>query len=318
MGTHLWSSVFGPWSLRAEKISMESDFTTSIAQALAWATDQLRATSDTPRLDAELLLAHVLGWPRARLLAERRHALANAERRAFDVLVERRRALEPVAYLVGHKEFFGLDFVVDRRVLVPRPETELLVEVALERARRWTVDDRRWRPSSQSIVYRPPSIVDVGTGSGCIAIALAVHLPEAEILAVDLSPDALDVAQQNAARHGVVERVRLLQGDLLHPLDESVDLIVSNPPYTILGEIDEGVRRHEPRAALDGGADGLDTYRRLLAAAPVRLRSGGAVLLEIGATQAAAVSELARKYFPGAEVSVYKDLAGLDRVVAIR
>ena len=169
------------------------------------------------------------------------------------------------------------------------------------------------------MVVRPSSFVvaDIGTGSGAIAIALALHLPEAQIAAIDISPDALALARQNVERHGLAGRVRLLQGDLLDPLAAPVDLIVSNPPYTILAEIDQGVRRYEPHQALDGGADGLDLYRRLLNQAPAKLRSGGAVLLEIGATQAAAVMDLAWRAFPNAIASVHRDLAGLDRVVVI-
>jgi release factor glutamine methyltransferase len=293
----------------------------TISQALARATETLRATSNTPRLDAELLLAHVLGWGRARLLAERRWPLTPEQAAEFRALVARRAELEPVAYLVGHKEFYGLDFVVDWRVLVPRPETELLVDLALAAvaARPTTKDERPGETEQSSSVFGPSSFIvaDVGTGSGCIGVALAVHLPRAQIVAVDISPDALEVARQNVARHGVADRVRLIQGDLLAPIAPALDLIVGNPPYTILAEIDEGVRRHEPRGALDGGADGLDVYRQLLAQAAEKLRPGGAVLLEIGATQGRAVFELARRRFPGAQISIHKDLAGLDRVVTI-
>jgi release factor glutamine methyltransferase len=298
------------------------DNLTTIAQALTWATHNLRATSGTPRLDAELLLAHVLGWGRARLLAEGPLSLTEAQVAIFRDLVRRRAALEPVAYLIGHKEFYGIDFTVDRRALMPRPETELLVELALGFARRLTTDDRQptCTIDGQPLVVGGRSsvvIADIGTGSGAIAVALALHLPEARIEAIDISPDALALAQQNVERHGLAGRVRLLQGDLLDPLAEPVDLIVGNPPYTILSEIDEGVRRYEPHQALDGGADGLELYRRLLKQAPIKLRPGGAVLLEIGATQAAAVTDLARRSFSAATVSVHQDLAGLDRVVVI-
>jgi release factor glutamine methyltransferase len=174
-------------------------------------------------------------------------------------------------------------------------------------------------------LYQPPLVIgrssfviaDVGTGSGAIAIALALHLPEARIDAIDISPDALALARQNVERYGLAERVRLLRGDLLEPITAPVDMIVSNPPYTILAEIDEGVWRYEPHLALDGGADGLDTYRRLLHQAPAKLRPGGAVLLEIGATQGAAVTQLSRQAFPDSEISVHSDLAGHDRVVVI-
>jgi release factor glutamine methyltransferase len=160
-------------------------------------------------------------------------------------------------------------------------------------------------------------VADIGTGSGAIAVALALHLPAAQIYAIDISSEALALAQQNVNRYGLAERVRLLQGDLLNPLAAPVDLIVGNLPYTILSEIDEGVRRYEPHQALDGGPDGLELYRRMLQQAPAYLGPSGAILLEIGATQAAAVTELARRAFPDATVSVHRDLAGHDRVVVI-
>lgn len=301
----------------------------TIAAALAEAAETLRATSPTPRLDAELLLAHALGWTRARLLAEGRTPLPPDAPDTLRALVARRAALEPVAYLVGHREFYGLDFEVDRRVLVPRPETELLVELALGFAgRRFAAGDTdttEKRAGSPPPPARPStsapsvlSVADIGTGSGCIAVALAAHLPHAHVYAVDISAGALDVARRNAARHGVAGRVTLLQGDLLAPLPGPVDLLVSNPPYTVLGEIDEGVRRHEPRGALDGGPDGLALYRRLLAGAPAHLRPGGAALLEIGAAQGPAVAALGRTAFPQAQIEIHKDLAGHDRVVMIR
>jgi release factor glutamine methyltransferase len=300
---------------------MSEPFST-IAHALAWATDQLRAASKTSRLDAELLLGHILGWSRARVLAESRASLSSAQQTAFRELIARRAALEPVAYLVGHKEFYGLDFLVDRHVLVPRPETELLVELTLEYARAKNQEPRTAEADLAddlgfSVLSSRFLVADIGTGSGCIAVALAVHLPRALVYATDISPQALRVARQNVERHAVAERVRLVEGDLVSELREPVDLLVSNPPYTILSEIDEGVRRYEPHLALDGGADGLAIYQQLLAAAPSKLRPGGAVLLEIGATQGAAVVELARSHVPAARVELHQDLAGLDRVVTI-
>jgi release factor glutamine methyltransferase len=319
----------------------------SVAEALTWAAAQLRATSDTSRLDAELLLAHVLGWSRARVLAERRAPLSEAQQAAFRDLVARRATLEPIAYLIGHREFYGLDFIVDHHVLIPRPETELLVEHAIAVARRMTTDQGDARQKAQGRLKAPVAgrsspvfesermavadhsspdlsggegsvvVADIGAGSGCIAVALAIHLPGALVYAVDISSEALGVAQRNVERHGVVGRVRLIKSDLLDALPEPVDILVSNPPYTILSAIDAGVRRHEPHLALDGGAEGLDVYRRLLAAAPAKLRPGGAVLLEIGATQGAAVADLARMHFPAARIEVYQDVAGLDRVVVV-
>jgi release factor glutamine methyltransferase len=272
---------------------------------LAQAAQTLSDSSPTARLDAEVLLAHTLGWERARLFAASDYHPTPQQVAAFRQLVCRRASLEPVAYLIGQREFYGLTLQVDPRVLVPRPETELLVELALEQA----------RARSAANPGHPLRLVDVGTGSGAIALALAYHLPTAVIYATDVSRDALDVAAANLQRHHLHERVVLLQGDLLSPLPEQVDLIVSNPPYTILAEIDAGVRHYEPHLALDGGSDGLGIYRRLFAQAPRCLRPGGVVLVEIGATQAAAVADLARAALASPQIVVQRDLAGLARVV---
>lgn len=288
-----------------------------IGHLLAEAARRLAEVSPTPRLDAELLLAHVAGWSRARLLAATNEAFDDAQAAAFAQLVVRRANLEPVAYLTGRREFYGLDLLVDARVLVPRPETELLVELALARLQASTPPDGR-----------PLRIADVGTGSGAIALALAAgltaaHIP-AHIYATDCSAVALAVAAANRTRHRLAPHITLLQGDLLAPLPTTaapLDLLVSNPPYTILAEIDAGVRRHEPHLALDGGADGLAVYRRLLDQAPRWFDSTGAaghLLLEIGATQAAAVVALVQAAFPAASVAVHRDLAGHARVVAAR
>ncbi len=274
----------------------------TIAQALTWATDTLAQASPTPRLDAELLLTHTLGISRVRVLTEPHTVLDQSAYERFRHLVERRVDLEPVAYLIGHREFYGLDFEVTPAVLVPRPETELLVELALTWVRQRMLDKLR--------------VADIGTGSGCIAVAFAVNYRQAHIIGVDRSPEALEVAGRNVRRHGVADRVELREGNLLAPLTEPIDLLISNPPYTVLREIDENVRLHEPHLALDGGPDGLDLYRRLIADAPTKLIQGGALLLEIGATQGAAVSSLAAVQFPNADIRIYQDLAGLDRVVA--
>jgi release factor glutamine methyltransferase len=274
-----------------------------VGTLLRAATGRLAEKSPTARLDAELLLAQVLGWSRARLLAERQAEITGEQAAEFAALLERRAAGEPVAYLIGRREFFGLELQVDRRVLVPRPETELLVEQVLHIAAELPPDCR---------------IADIGTGSGAIAIALAGRLPQARIYATDLSADALDLARQNLERHGLQARVLLLQGDLTAPLPTDVDIIVSNPPYTILSEIDENVRRYEPRLALDGGSDGLAVYRRLIGAAARRLRPAGALLLEIGNSQGAAVTALLRHVWPTATLSLLHDLAGHERVLVAR
>ncbi|NTU78904.1 MAG: peptide chain release factor N(5)-glutamine methyltransferase [Chloroflexales bacterium] len=296
---------------------------TTVGALLRAATAELSAASPTARLDAELLLAHVLAWPRARLLAEREQRPTGEQTAAFAALLARRAAGEPIAYLTGHKEFYGLALEVTPDTLVPRPETELLVDLALEAARE--LDERRRAkdggragqaeasPSADS----PPSLIiaDIGTGTGAIAIALASHLPKSIVYATDLSAAALAAARRNVERYELDRRVRLLHGDLLAPLPEPVDLLVSNPPYTILAEVEPNVRAHEPWLALDGGPDGAAIYRRLLAIAPAYLRPGGAVLLEIGAWQGALVADLLRAALPEATVSVHQDLSGRDRVV---
>lgn len=256
------------------------------------------------RLDAEVLLAHALGLTRAQLYARLDQRLSPQDRERYQALLARRARHEPVAYIVGHRAFYGLDFFVDRRVLIPRPETELLVERAISMAR------------ARSLRL----IADVGTGCGAIAVTLAVHLPEATLYALDASPDALAVAEANCRRHGVEGRVRLLLGDLLSPLPQPVDLIVANLPYIPRGELrglPRAIRDYEPLAALDGGEDGLEAIRRLLAQAGEHLRPRGAILLEIGADQGPAVVALARRHFPTARAEIAKDYAGLDRVVIV-
>ncbi len=275
-----------------------------IGAALHDATGRLRAASETPRLDAELLLAHVLDTTRAGLIARLAEPLPAAAAERFWALVERRAELEPVAYLTGEREFYGLSLSVDQRVLVPRPETELLVELALRRAAN--------HPRRQHL-----RVADIGTGSGAIAIAVAANLPHAHVYATDLSCGALEVARINVERHGLAERITLLHGDGLRPLPGPVDLLLANPPYTVLDDVDENVRRHEPHLALDGGPEGLAVIAELIADAP-RYMEGGVVLIEIGAWQGAAASALARAAFPHGTITIHRDLAGLDRVLEIR
>lgn len=278
---------------------------TTIHVALQQTTAQLRPVSASPRLDAEVLLAHVLGLSRARLLAESQQPLSAEQLAALAALTERRVALEPVAYLTNHKAFYGRDFYVDRRVLVPRPETELLIELA-----------RAWASRTN---WQPPTIADIGTGSGCIAVTLALELPQARVFAVDLSADALDVAAINVQRHAVGERVTPLRGDGCRPLPQPVDLIMANPPYTVLDEVDENVRRWEPHLALDGGTQrGFAAVERLLQQMPGALRPQGTALVEIGAWQGAQALAAAQRIFGGAPARIYQDLAGLDRVLAVQ
>ncbi len=271
--------------------------------ALAQATTVLEnAGIEESSLDAEILLGHVLRITRAQLHAHPQSQLSPPELARYRQLMERRARREPVAYIVGHKEFYGLDLSVDSRVLIPRPETELLVEKAI------------------GISQRQAVVADIGTGSGAIAISLAVHLPQLLIYATDASPGALEVAIRNCRRHCVEDRVHLLQGHLLEPLPELVDLIAANLPYVSqaeLAQLPPEITRYEPREALDGGPDGLSHVRRLLAQAGVHLKPGGAVLLEIGATQGKAVVALAKRHFPAARVEIVQDYAGLDRVVTV-
>lgn len=225
---------------------------------------------------------------------------------ALSRLIQRRISREPTAYITGHKEFFGIDFEVSPHTLIPRPDTELLVETAIKLAN---------AAFPQSCL-----IADIGTGCGAIAIALALHLPQAKIYATEISSAALEVAESNCQKHGVSNRIRLLQGDLLESLPEPVQLIVANLPYISEPELPKlpfEISMFEPQLALAGGTDGLTQIRRLLAQASSKLLSGGAVLLEIGYDQGPVVKDLARKYFPSARVSVATDLNGLDRVVTI-
>jgi len=274
-----------------------------LREALRWGEQTLSKSSlDSPRLDAEILLTYALGITRAQLHAHPQGQLGPTELAGYRQLIERRARREPVAYIVGHKEFYGLDFFVDDRVLIPRPETELLVEKAIEVSQRRAV------------------VADVGTGSGAIAVSLAVHLPQVVVYATDASPGALEVAARNCRRHGVEDRVHLLQGHLLEPLPEPVDLIAANLPYVSqaeLAQLPPEINCYEPREALNGGPDGLDLIRRLLAQAGWYLKPGGVVLAEIGATQGQAVVTLAKRYFPAARAEIGRDYAGLDRVVVV-
>ena len=253
----------------------------------------------SPRLTIELLLAHVLKKKRLQLYLEFERELDEATLDILRSLVKRRVAGEPLQYVTGETEFCGLKLAVDRRVLIPRPETELLVEIVAAR--------------------KPATVVDVGTGSGCIALALAQRLPAAEITATDISPDALAVARVNAARYNFKNSTRFLQGDLLSTLPDSftADAIVSNPPYIASGELTQlprEVKDFEPAQALFAGVDGLEVIRRLVFDAKRFLSPTGFVALEIGAGQRPAVAELfARAGYTVAQVE--KDLQGHERVI---
>ncbi len=279
-------------------------------EALQGGVAQLqRAGVDDARLVAELLLCRVLACERGQLLARLEQPLTAAASKRWRRLLRRALRHEPLAYILGWREFYGLEFYVDRRVLIPRPETELLVEEALAWARAYLARHNRL-----------PLIADVGTGSGAIAVSLAVHLPAARLYAVDCSAGALQVARRNARRHGVAKRIDFRQGSLLEPLPEPVDLVVANLPYVSEAEmatLPPHVRRYEPHYALAGGVDGLDLYRALLAQVPTKVRPGGALLLEIGAGQGDTAPALARA-LAGATVEVLPDLAGLPRLLRVQ
>jgi release factor glutamine methyltransferase len=254
-------------------------------------------------LELQVILATVLGRPRAWVLAHPEVELNADQLERLEALSTRLAQGVPLPYLTGEQEFFGLAFNATPAVLIPRPETELLIEQALL----WL----RTHPGKRNAA-------DIGTGSGCIAVTLAKHIPDLRVLAVDISMPALEVAQGNAARHGVEDQITFRQGDLLTGMDSQMDLICANLPYIPQPSLAElYVAKHEPALALDGGADGLELIRRLLKNAPDRLAPGGMILLEVQYDQGDAVGVLAREVFPDAQVDVLKDLAGLDRLVSI-
>jgi release factor glutamine methyltransferase len=293
----------------------------TLREALTRATRQLDASpglcADAAR-DAALLLRHALGISHAAQLADPNRALTPAQQAAYDALIQRRRASEPIQYITGEQEFYGLALGVTPAVLIPRPETEQLVEAVLAEFATHPADfgcplaetvcppiESVCPPAAQrrdlllsSSLRQPLRILDVGTGSGAIAIALAHHLPHASVTAVDLSSAALEVAASNAARHALTDRIRFIQSDLLaalSPDEPPFDLIVSNPPYVPTGDragLHPQVRDHEPASALFAGPDGLDIYRRLIPQARAALRPDGLLALEIGHNQREAIASL--------------------------
>ncbi len=278
----------------------------TISAVLKWATDDFRARGlETPRLEAELLLGAALDASRIALITGGGRPLEGQELARFKAMVVRRRRREPVAYILGMREFFGRPFRVDPRVLVPRPDTEALVEVALRRTQ------------SRDLHLRA---LDLCTGSGCVVITLAKERPTSSFVAIDLSAEALVVARENALRLGSYN-VRFVQGDLFEPVHSAqFELITANPPYVTTGELatlDADVRDHEPRLALDGGTDGLDIVRRLVQAAPRHLAQDGILALEIGADQGPRTAALlASTGF--SDVRIDRDYGRRDRVVSGR
>jgi release factor glutamine methyltransferase len=281
----------------------------TIGRLLVWTVDYLKKhDADNPRLDAEVLLASARGCQRIDLYAAYGDEATDELRSRFRDFVSRRAKGEPVAYIVGHKEFYALDFEVTPDVLIPRPETELLVVALLDAAKA--------RGDSSG----PLQIADVGTGSGILAICAAKYLPQAQITAIDTSPAALAVARRNTERHGVADRIAFVESDLLsaQPPEQLFDFVVSNPPYVSTAEMAElpaDVRNYEPRLALEGGTQGTETITRLVAESAPRLKSGGALLLEVSPMIAVAVERLVGEVAELDLGPTLRDSAGHARVI---
>lgn len=295
-----------------------------IKEAMHQASKALAAHSiEEAPLEAELLLMHILGIDRAKLYARLGEGVSTDDAEALAHLVERRLHHEPTAYIIGHREFFGHDFYVAPGALIPRPESELLVQEAFN-----FVFSNLWENSEKRVLSDEKSstpekgerIAEIGTGSGAIAISLALLMPKARIYATDISHQALEIARVNCEKHGVQDRVHLLQGDLLEPIPEVVDIIVANLPYIKdedWRELSAEIRMYEPVVALRGGRDGLDKLRQLLSNVNEKIRTGGLIILEIGPDQGRAAASLAEKLFPEAGIELAEDLGGRDRVLKI-
>lgn len=275
----------------------------NIGEALKNARAQIASVSDSASLDAQVLLCAVLDVERAYILAHPEQPLSASQQASYTAWVQRRAAGEPIAYILGRRGFYDLEFIVAPGVLIPRPETELLLEQAL----------------AYTQAHPAARVVDVGTGSGALAVTLAVHAPAATVCAVDISPDALAIARQNADLHAA--NVTFYEGDLLTPLIAQgirVDVVMANLPYIASDELPAlAVSQYEPRLALDGGGDGLDVIRRLLDQISQVCAAGALVLLEIGADQGAAALTLAQHTLNPAQAQIIPDYAGLDRIVRV-
>jgi len=261
------------------------------------------------RNEAELLLMHFLGIGKAELYTGLEELISPSEAERFWYLVQHRCHHEPTAYILKQCQFYGIDFYIDSRALIPRPESELLVETTLE------FISQRF-PSGA-----PCSIADVGTGSGAIAIVVALHLPQAKLYAIDISAAALEVARINCRKHGVEKQVHLLFGDMLQPLPEPVDIILANLPYvkdSELPQLSPEIKNFEPIVALAGGRDGLERVRQLLPQAKQKLIPGGLILLEIGQGQGTVATALVKDYFPTGKIDLIPDLGGIDRVIRVQ
>ncbi|MQG74337.1 MAG: peptide chain release factor N(5)-glutamine methyltransferase [SAR202 cluster bacterium] len=265
----------------------------------------MRTGSPDAQLEAEVLIRHVLRIDRATFFRDLEQPVTDCDRERLDDLVNRRLNREPLNYITGLREFYGLDFEVSDSVLIPRQETELLVDTVISLARS--------RPKCEM------KICDIGTGSGAIAVSVAVNLPSAEVMAIDISQRALDIADANRRMHGVYNRVSLRRGNLLEPVDWKPEIIVSNPPYIRRSDLSllQPEIQYEPRVALDGGPDGLEVIRGLLRQSSDKVSSTGAILFEIDSSQKDSARMLSREYFPNSEISILDDLSGNSRAILI-
>jgi release factor glutamine methyltransferase len=283
----------------------------TLRQALDIAKEKLSgcAEVDDPAFESEVLLRYALQISRAQLFLDLDQEISTEKEKLFQEWVTRRSLGEPVAYIIGCREFFGLDFYVDQRVLIPRPETELLVEEAIRCSR------NIFKKISAS---NKITIADIGTGSGAVAVSLAVNLPQFQIYATDISASALEVAAINVRKHNVAGQVTLLQGDLLEPLPGPVEILVANLPYVTTNDLARmPSAKFEPALALDGGQNGLDQVFRLCRQLKGKLRPHGCVFLEIGLGQDRAVIKLLQDLFPSSEIQPLKDLAGINRAIKL-
>ncbi len=292
---------------------VEKDIWT-IFKSLSWAEAYLkRFKIPEAKIDAEYLLSHILKYKRQKLYLNSEKQLTNMEINTFKGFIQRRSKREPIQYIIGEEEFRGLIFKVTRDVLIPRPETELVVEEAVK-----IIEGQRAKGKGQKI-----NIIDLCTGSGCIAVSAAKESPDSKIYATDISEKALSVAKENAERNDVENKITFLQGSFFEPLknlglEEKIDIILSNPPYVSKKDMEKlqpEIKEYEPHLALYAGEDGLDSYRKIIPEAFAYLKKGGCLILEIGYGQAEGVKELFAHYPAYDKIEIIKDLSGIERVV---
>jgi len=277
----------------------------NLAETLSWAVDYLKKHNiEDARLEGEILLAHALNLKRTDLYTQQHRNIETKEYRIIESFLQRRAEHEPTAYITGIQPFMSLDFFMDRSVLIPRPETENLVEVSIDLIQK-------------SMVHGLLSIIDIGTGSGAIAVSLAKYLPNVKVIGIDPSLDAVKIAKRNAEYHSVEDRCQFTLGNMLEPLKEKVDIIISNPPYIPSADIKNlqpEVRDWEPRNALDGGPDGLNYIRLLISESPSHLKQNGSLLVEFGVDQADKIKQLVKERENYQEIEIVKDYSGKPRI----